>query len=103
MGGLFWIITMSLTLLQGSYKLKEEGEIVNLKNNTEEVYEVCQGFDPLLLALRMEEGIRVRPSEDSKKTETSFFFFFLNWIIVELQCCVSFCLWHSESVTHIHV
>ena len=94
---------MSLTLLQESYKLKEEGEIVNLKNNTEEVYEVCQGFDPLLLALRMEEGIRVRPSEDSKKTETSFFFFFLNWIIVELQCCVSFCLWQSESVTHIHV
>ena len=35
MGRLFWIITMSLTLLQGSYKLKEEGEIVNLKKIAE--------------------------------------------------------------------
>ena len=76
---------------------------MNLKNNTEEVYEMCEGFDPLLLVLRMEEGTSVQPSEDSKKTETSFFFFFVNWIIVDLQCCVSFCLWQSESVTHIHV
>ena len=71
MGRLFWIITMSLTLLQRSYKYKEEGKIVNLKNNTEEVYEMCEGFDPLLLVLRMEEGTSVQPSEDSKKTETS--------------------------------
>ena len=77
MGRLFWIITMSLTLLQRSYKYKEEGKIVNLKNNTEEVYEMCEGFDPLLLVLRMEEGTSVQPSEDSKKTETSFFFFFV--------------------------
>ena len=69
MGRLFWIITMSLTLLQRSYKYKEEGKIVNLKNNTEEVYEMCEGFDPLLLVLRMEEGTSVQPSEDSKLLE----------------------------------
>ena len=98
---LFWIITLSPTLLQGSYKLEEEDKIVNLKSNTE-VYEMYEGFDPLLLALRMEEGTSVRPSEDSKKTDFILFFFF-NWTIVDLQYCVSFCLWQSEVITHIHV
>ena len=65
---------MSPTLLQWSYKLEEEDKIVNLKSNTE-VYEMCEGFDPLLLALRMEKGTSVRPSEDSKKTDFILFFF----------------------------
>ena len=90
----------------------EEGKTMNLKNNTEEIYEVCKGLDPPLLALRMEKGTRVtstkwkRPSEDSwQETETSFNFFKLIFIRVCLiyNVVLVSAVQQSESVIHIHI